>query len=548
MTKKTQQNKPQIDPALAGSPGLWPAGWRAARWSELSIDPNVDVLVIGGGITGAGIIREAARAGLRVLLVERDDFASGTSSRSSKMVHGGLRYLANYQLGLTRDSVRERRKLMQQLPGLANPLWFLLGVYQGQKPNKTELSLGLFLYDQIAGKRSRRFHNLETTVEKMPGIEEDGLLGSFTYLDAATDDTRLTQRFLQEGVADGGIAMNYVEMSELIRDDDGNVCGALLNDRASGKQLKVSAKVVINAAGAQADLPRKQLGLQGKLRPVRGSHLVVPASRLPLDSVLAFADPKSPKRTMFAYPWEGVTLIGTTDLDHEGVVDSNPKITAAEYENILSAVNAAMPNANIAPCDVICSFSGIRPIVGTGVEDSSDESRHHEVWIENGLMTVTGGKLTTFRLTAIDALKKARSQLGMKKLKFSRRNPMVAEVDSRKPDHLELSDEVWLRLSGRYGNLAHAVVAAAKSTELYPINSSHVCLAELRWAARAEAVEHLGDLLLRRTRLGMTLPDAAAELFPAVRNICAEELGWDNKRWTDETNQYKQHYANYYLA
>lgn len=548
MTKKVQDNQAGISAALAQDPGLWPVGWRAARWAELTLDPSVDVLVIGGGITGAGIIREAARAGLRVLLVERDDFASGTSSRSSKMVHGGLRYLANYQLGLTRDSVRERRKLMQQLPGLANPLWFMLGVYKGQKPNKAELSLGLFLYDQIAGKRSRRFHDAEATVENMPGIEENGLLGSFTYMDAATDDTRLTQRFLQEGVVDGGIALNYVEMSALTRDDDGNVCGVLMKDMVTGKALKIAAKVVFNAAGAQADITREQLGLRGKLRPVRGSHLVVAESRLRLDNVLAFADPKSPKRTMFAYPWEGVTLIGTTDLDHDGPVNRNPKITAAEYQNILAAVNAAMPNANLAPCDVICSFSGLRPIVGTGAEDSSDESRHHEVWAENGLITVTGGKLTTFRLTAIDALKKARPQLGMKKLKFSRRNPMVADVDTRKPDHLELSDQVWLRLSGRYGNLAHAVVTAAKSTELYPINSSQVCLAELRWAARAEAVEHLGDMLLRRTRLGITLPNAAAELFPAVRNICAEELGWDNLRWTEETNKYQQHYANYYLA
>lgn len=548
MTKKTQPPIEPISSALATDPGLWPAGWRAARWSELALDPKVDLLVIGGGITGAGIIREAARAGLRVLLVERGDFASGTSSRSSKMVHGGLRYLANYQLGLTRDSVRERRKLMQQLPGLANPLWFLLGVYEGRKPSKAEMSLGLFLYDQIAGKRSRRFHDFEATIEKMPGIEESGLIGSFSYLDAATDDTRLTQRFLQEGVVDGGIAMNYVEMSALQRDEGGKVCGAVLNDSISGKQFSVQAKVVINAAGAQADITREQLGLAGKLRPVRGSHLVVPFAKLPLKSVLAFADPQSPKRTMFAYPWEGVTLIGTTDLDHQGPVDSNPKITAAEYENILAAVNAAMPNANLAPCDVISSFSGIRPIVGTGVEDSSDESRHHEVWTENGLVTVTGGKLTTFRLTAVDALKKAKAQLGNKKLKFSTRNPLVADVETRKPEHMELSDAVWLRLSGRYGSLAHAVVAAAKSTELYPINKSQVCLAELRWAARAEAVEHLEDLLFRRTRLGITLPNGADELFPALRNICAEELAWDNKRWISETQRYQQHYADYYLA
>lgn len=528
---------------------LWKKGWRARTWSQLQANPQVDVLVIGGGITGTGILREAARAGLRVLLVERVDFAAGTSSRSSKMVHGGLRYLSQYHFGLTRDSVKERERLAREAPGLVNPEWFMFGRYFGEKPKAWEMKVGLWLYDLVAGKRTRRYLTAEQTNTRVPELTMNKLDGGYMYQDASTDDTRLVFRMVQEAVADGGVALNRCGVDRLIKRGP-NVTGAVIYDQILDQHLEINAKVVMNATGVQVDKLREQIGGNKSIRPVRGSHIIVPHARLPLTNVVSYMDPTHHNRPMFAYPWEGVTVIGTTDLDHEGDLSKDAAISAEELDLILMAANRVFPGTAIKCKDIICSYSGVRPIVDDGSEDSSEASRHHEVWCENGLITVTGGKLTTFRLTAIDALKKARRSLergGRKQLpKFRSDQPIVAPVDFTQPEHLELSEAVWRRLSGRYGNIARDVVAYAKAGELAPIQGTHTCLAEVRWAASAEMVETLEDLMLRRTRLGMLLPNAGKALWPQIETICAEELGWDKARWKQALADYQTHYQTYY--
>jgi glycerol-3-phosphate dehydrogenase len=252
---------------------------------------------------------------------------------------------------------------------------------------------------------------------------------------------------------------------------------------------------------------------------------------------------------MFVYPWEGATVIGITDMEHDGSLSEDAVMSQAELDLILQGANRVFPEAALTTDDIICSYSGVRPLVDDGTDDSTEAPRHHEVWQENGLITVTGGKLTTFRLTAVDALNKARKQLldaGLAVPKFRSDQPIVAAVDFQQPRHEGLKNRVWQRLCGRYGNVARDVLAVAKNGELELIEGTHTCLVELRWATRAEMVETLADILLRRTRVGMLLPEGARVLWPQLEKICAEELSWDKSRWRDELAAYQQHYQKYY--
>lgn len=528
---------------------LWTKGWRARSWSQLQANPEVDVLVIGGGITGTGILREAARAGLRVLLVERVDFAAGTSSRSSKMVHGGLRYLSQYHFGLTRDSVKERERMAQEAPGLVNAEQFMFGRYFGEKPKAWEMKIGLWLYDLVAGKRTRQYLSPQQANARVPELTLSKLDKGYMYQDASTDDTRLVFRMVQEAAQDGGYALNRCGVERLIKRDQ-QVVGAVIYDQILDQRLEINAKAVINATGVQVDALRQQVGGDKSIRPVRGSHIIVPHARLPLKNVVSYMDPTHHNRPMFAYPWEGVTVIGTTDLDHEGDLSQDAAMSADELDDILSGASRVFPGVALKRKDIICSYSGVRPIVDDGSADSAEASRHHEVWAENGLITVTGGKLTTFRLTAIDALKKARRTLPRQQReqfpKFKSDQPIVAPVDFTQPDHPALSAPLWRRLSGRYGNLARDVVRCAQAGELEVIPGTETCMAEVRWAARAEMVETLADLLLRRTRLGMLLPNAAEALWPQIESICQAELGWNQVQWQQALADYREHYNKYY--
>ncbi len=513
---------------------MWRSGWREAVWSGLG--QPWDLLVIGGGITGAGILREAARRGLRALLVEQRDFAWGTSSRSSKLVHGGLRYLSEGKLRLTRASVAERERLVAEAPGLVERLGFLLATYEGAHPGSLTYRAGLSLYDLLAVRWSHQHYDPEDFRMLAPHIELRGLKGGFRYGDAQTDDARLVLRVLTEAVAAGATALNYAVAESLIR-EAGVVSGVRLVDRERQRSAEVRATVVINATGAWADRLRQELGAPRRIRPLRGSHLTFPAWRFPLAQALTVSHPED-QRPVFFIPWEGVTLIGTTDVDHDAPLDDEPAVSADEVRYLFAAIEAEFPSLGVTARDVMASFSGVRPVINTGKADPSRESRDHAVWDEEGLLTVTGGKLTTFRLMALDALKAARRRLpALKGLRS--RTAVLDSVATALPAGADtLDDEARRRLIGRYGAEAAPLVTAARSRELTPIPGTRTLWAELRWAARAEAVVHLDDLLLRRVRLGLLLPDGARDLLPDVRRICHSELGWDDARWEREADAY----------
>ena len=527
---------------------------RAASITRLK-DEAWDLLVIGGGISGAGVAREAARRGWKVALIEQRDFAWGTSSRSSKMVHGGLRYLKEGQIGLTLHSVRERERLMREAPELVEPLSFLFSDCAGRKPGRWLFQLGLKVYDLMAGRRTHAYINADAARALVPGLAPPALKGAMTYQDAVTDDTRLVTRVLAEAQCDGALALNYVCANQLIL-ENGQAAGVHARDAETGQTFDIRAKAVVNATGAWADRLRGAVGGQAKLRPLRGSHLVVPAWRLPVSQCVSLMHPQD-GRPVYFYPWEGVTLVGTTDLDHSGDINTEATITQAEMDYLLAAVNDQMPGALLRQSDVIACYAGVRPVVAGGSDgggsgngassaskDASKMSRDHVALLESGLVTLTGGKLTTFRLMAQDALVLAAPLAG--KI-FQPDNAIVFRAVYAFPVGISaLNDRYFRRLQARYGADAGVVAKGASSDELQCVPGTTTLWLELRIAAEHEAVVHLDDLLLRRTRLGLLLPNGAITHIDKIRQLCQPALQWDDATWQAEIARYIALVDKYY--
>ncbi|MDX1612748.1 MAG: glycerol-3-phosphate dehydrogenase/oxidase [Candidatus Promineifilaceae bacterium] len=518
---------------------MWPAGWRSAVWADL--DRPYDLIVVGGGITGAGILREATRAGLRCLLLEAADYGSGTSSRSSKLVHGGLRYLRNGQIMTTISSVHERERLLRQGKGLVTPLGFVYASYERDRLPLWLFGAGLIVYDLLGLHWGHKRYDPDGLARLAPGLNQQGLRGGYRYFDAQTDDARLVLRVISEAVQEGAQALNYVAVEGLLRDSSGRVCGVAarnLAPQAEQETAEIQARVVVNATGAAADFLREQVGRQPRLRILRGSHLLFSAERVPLQRAVTFLHPGD-DRPVFALPWEGVTLFGTTDVDHRTSPAGEPAISGREVDYLLTGLNYAFPDAQLSEADVQATFAGLRAVVNTGKANPSDESREHAIWEEDGLLTVTGGKLTTFRVMAQDALRSMRHALPGE-LHFRHRRVLAGREEVPLASEDTLSAARRLRLLGRYGRQAGALVDAAEPGETSPIATSPALWAELRWAARAEAVLHLDDLLLRRVRLGLMLPNGGLDQLAQIRAIAQSELGWDDRRWQAESAAYKR--------
>ncbi|HEX9090538.1 MAG TPA: glycerol-3-phosphate dehydrogenase/oxidase, partial [Anaerolineales bacterium] len=503
---------------------MWENDWRKRIWQ--SISGPWDILIIGGGITGAGILREASRHGLHALLVEQRDFAWGTSSRSSKLVHGGFRYLKEGKLWLTRNSVHEREQLLHEGPGLIDPLGFLLTVHKGDFPGRWTYEMGLTVYDLLALRWDHAYYSPHDFQLLAPHISQDNLQGGFRFGDAQTDDARLTLRVIREAVADGATAINYVKALNFIS-EDGRVRGAILSDLLEGQQAECNARVVINATGAWADSLRKLIGGTAQIRPLRGSHLIFPNWRLPVAQAVSFLHPFD-HRPVFIFPWENVTLVGTTDVDHATPLDIEPKISPQEVSYLMAAVEYQFPSLNIRLEDVISTYAGVRPVIGCGKVNPSEESRDHVIWEENGLITVTGGKLTTFRLIALDVLDAIRRHFP-EMPEPDHHMPVLNQVDLALPGcEKDVTDTCRRRLLGRLGSDTASMVEAAQPGEMETIPGTNYLWAELRWAVRSEGVCHLDDLLMRRTRLGLILPCGGEAILPVVKQLCEDELHWSD--------------------
>lgn len=510
-----------------------------------------DIVVVGGGITGAGILREAARLGLRALLIEQQDFAWGTSSRSSKMVHGGLRYIAQGDIKLTKHSVQERERLISEAPGLVERLGYLFPIRKGQVPGKLLFNSLLKIYDKLAGIKTQNYYSRKNLLQRVSGLNPEKLKGASYYTDAITDDARMVMRVLHEAIGAGDhniLAGNYIAAEQLLYHENGNVSGVQVRNKISQAQFNVHAKVVINATGAWVDTLREPVSGERTIRPLRGSHIIIPHDCAPVQDALTLFHPED-KRAVFIFPWEHTTVIGTTDLDHEQTLEVEPSITDDEVRYLLTLVQQQFPSAKIQQSDIISTYSGVRPVISKDRHKSpSKEKRDHQVWIDKGLVSVSGGKLTTFRLIALDTLKAVLPLLDQPgdAFVFSNKNTIFTKSDLQ-PADLPLDNEALvMRLIGCYGNAAGDIVSAAKTGELDTIKHTRFCLAEVRWCARHESILQLDDLLLRRTRLGLLLPYGGDAIFPAIQNICAEELGWDNADWTQQLTRYKALWKKHY--
>lgn len=524
----------------------WQGKTRDELWEQLlekgKKEPGWDILIIGGGITGAGILHEATSLGLDVALVEQKDFAWGTSSRSSKMIHGGLRYLASGDFRLSRDSVRERDRLLEELPGLVDPLGFLFSHYRHKFPGPISFNFLLSIYDIFAGQWNHRYYPKHHYLMMAPRIREIGLRGGTRFVDGVTDDARLVLRLIQGSISRGALALNYVEAVDLLISRD-ITRGIVVRNAVTDQEAQIFARAVINATGAWTDRLRTRVGGGTDIRPLRGSHLVFPFWRLPVAQTITLMHPQD-RRPVFIFPWEGVTVVGTTDLDHSQDMNDEPRITPQEVEYLLEIVEHQFPSLDISVHDIVSTFSGIRPVVHLkrrGKVDPSKEMREHCIWQEKRLISIGGGKLTTYRLIAKDALKRViPDQLkgGEKRQKAIGRGAAKSSYGLNTRVH-ELSCLTQQRLTGRFGNLWVEVISKADPDELEPIAGTNTLWAELRWAARNEGVVHLDDLLMRRTRLGILLKSGGLGNLQRIKSVCQEELGWDEHQWEQELAAYR---------
>jgi len=517
----------------------WNAAWRQQALPQLAAQPW-DLLVIGGGINGAGILREAARQGFKCLLLEQRDFAFGTSSRSSKMVHGGLRYITKGDWRLTRDAVRERERLLKEAPGLVEPLPYLMPHYRFKIPGRFIFGALLSVYDLFAGKSRHQYCNPQQLSLLAPGINTNNLTGGTRFFDAGVDDARLVLRVLDEARADGGEALNGVQVQELLR-ENGHVVGVKAKDSESGEMFELRSQMLALATGAWADRLAAGKGEQA-IRPLRGSHIVLPSWRLPVAYSFTCMHPDD-GRPVFIFPWEGATVIGTTDLDHQEHLDIEARITEGELDYLLKLCAHQFPRAGIGKQDVLSSFAGVRPVISGGQAGKrpSDESREHTLWTEPGAVTLAGGKLTTFRLLAREVLEACAAQME-RQLDLTDAPVFSAPVIPANT----VSSEQARRLSARHGRHFPRLLTLIDELGCERIANTDTIWAELALAAEQELVLHLDDLLLRRTRLGLLLPEAASAYLPRIRALCQSRLGWNDNRWQQEQTRWLKLWRGYY--
>jgi glycerol-3-phosphate dehydrogenase len=528
------------------------AAERRQNLERLGSEP-FDVLVVGGGITGAGVALDAATRGLRTALVERGDFASGTSSRSSKLVHGGLRYLNQREFRLVYEALAERQRLLRLAPHLVRPLPFLIPVFGTGGADKAKaralagaLSAALWIYDATGGARIGKLHrrlSRAETVAHMPDLDPTRLAAGFLYYDARVDDARLTLAVTKTAASAGAVVVNYVEATGLRR-EEGRVAGAELVDRLDGRGLTVQAGVVVNAAGVWADELRAldEGRNPGTIRPAKGVHITLPAGRLRLDVAAVLPVPRD-RRSIFVVPWGDRVYAGTTDTDYQGPLDT-PACTGDDVAYLLGALNAWLDlEKPLGPHDVLGTWAGLRPLVGGAATSArtADLSRRHVVRVsESGLVTVVGGKLTTYRKMAADTVDTVLSVLGRKRRAPRSRTGAVpllgadghaAMAEPGAAERLGVGPATLAHLAGRHGGHARAVAAmVTEDPELgQPLVPGLPYLAaEAVYAARYEMAMTLEDVLSRRTRALLLDREATAAAAPAAAALLAPELGWDS--------------------
>lgn len=535
-----------------------------------------DVVVVGGGITGAGVALDAATRGYSVALVEKRDFAAGTSSRSSKLVHGGLRYLQNFDLGLVREALLERQLMVALAPHIVHPLPLVVAAFEGQRPDLLT-GVGLNLYDVMSVDRLRNRPRLrgrgaaepangngheewsperhrvitgEEVCEIVPALTPMEPTSGYLFYDCQTDDVRLVLTVLAEAERFGAVCANGLHVTELV-EEIGRAVGVRVRDEQTGDEFEVRAANVINATGVWADQLRPTEWTDEAdiphIRPSRGTHITLRNEDLPL--VGGAIVPAGGGRTIFALPWMGRTLLGTTDNDYEGDLDHIAP-SPEDIEYILDAANSYF-GTSLAASDLTGAYAGVRPLITSGdPKKSVDISRKAELYeTSSGMITITGGKLTTWRRMAKLAVDRLVDREARDAPCRTHEIPLGASVDPADLPRVEgVPEEAYAALAGRYGHAAHDVLAIARERgELAQpvVDDLPDLLAEAVYAVRREQARGVGDVLLRRTRLGLLAGPALDPKGPVAERVAdaiGAELGWDENavqaelsRWADES-------------
>jgi glycerol-3-phosphate dehydrogenase len=531
---------------------------RAAALEEIA-GKRFEVLVIGGGVTGAGVAFDAASRGYSVALLERSDYAIGTSSRSSKMIHGGLRYLQNFDLGLVREALLERQLMVQLAPHLVYPTPFVVPFFASERRDR-KLGLGLNMYDVMAttrvGRSRREMRSSKDggedfywSPDRHRTIDRDELLAmapalaprdpndAYLFYDCQTDDVRLVLTVLGEAERFGAVMLNGAEVVEVLT-ENGRAAGVAAIEAESGERFEVEAECVINATGVWADRVGPEVAEEEdvpKIAPSRGTHVLLDRADLSTGSAACIV-PAGEGRAIFALPWYGRTLVGTTDNDFDGDID-NPQPGEADVEYLLDAVNAFF-GTSLGEADLVGAYAGVRPLISTGdPRKSVDISRKAELYeTSSGMLTITGGKLTTWRRMAKQTVDRLVEREGREAPCHTAEIPLGMEA---RPEDLEAPEgvgaEAIAQLAFRYGHAARAVLRLAREDPKLaaPIVPGRPdLLAEVAIAARLEQARTVADVLLRRTRLGLLaapqLRDAAA--VRPVAEVLGAELGWSRRR------------------
>lgn len=534
-----------------------------------------DLLIVGGGITGAGIARDAALRGMKVALFEKNDFGSGTSSKSSKMIHGGLRYLEHGEIGLVFESVSERAIQTRVAPHIVRPQPFLVPIFKGIKPGLEIMNIGLWIYDTLALFRAPKLHKTfrgAKARELVPELKQEGLKGAIEYYDCVTDDARLVLENIVDAAKRGAQCHSYTEVTGFERGKGGRVTAVHVRDRLSGEERTYHGRAIVVAAGAWTDefIDRAKLDVKRKLlRRTKGVHVVFPHERLPIRRAITVISPID-RRVMFAIPWRGRTVIGTTDTDFEGTAD-DCHADRDDVQYLCDSANAYFPNAGFSPDDVIATWSGLRPLINEeGVEDESDVSREHEIFVrDDGVIIIAGGKLTTYRRMAKEVVRAAVSWLDDNDAGFDRDRLKKPRTKKRPlPGAVGLVDataEGVRKLAGRLAEQHQIDIETADHlSRVYGVRAGQVCeiiehndelglriqpdlpyvWAEVLFAVRHDLARTLDDVLSRRVPLLLVGLDQGLDVAERCAAMLASELGWDGARTAEELARYRREVAN----
>ena len=541
---------------------------REDMWN--SIPEEADLVVVGAGVTGAGIARDAARRGLRVVLLEQNDIAYGTSSRSSKLIHGGLRYLETYEFSLVFESVSERRVVMDLAPHLVNPMPFLFPVYQGSRKSLRMISAGMWLYDGLALFRSPKRHrtlNPSEVAKEEPLLKQEGLQGAPVYYDCSTDDARLTLETIIDATQNGAVVATWARVDALVKNEQGRIAGVVVKNARDGSLKEVNAHAVINATGPWTD---EVLAMSGPrkgqlLRPTKGVHIVVDRQKLPVEHAVVLFHPDD-SRVLFALPWGERTYVGTTDTDYDGV-PGEEAATLEDVDYLIAAPNHCFPTSQITRDDVVSTWAGLRPLIApepeVGEMAESQVSREHQIVIgEDGLITIAGGKLTTYRKMAQECVDVAVNLLTLSgKLPEDLQSgettkfPLPGAVGwPEDDDHARVADElvevcdcdisaaVARHLVDTYGMRAFelAKLCAADPSLTDPIVPGRVeIMAQVDFGVKEELAVSVSDIMTRRTQIFFRDFEQGLGSVEKVATRMAHLIGWSDEEKQKSVDEYK---------